>query len=378
MNDFAAVQDIPIDVNSGTIPDALPNQAMTPDKPQPQANEASIQPKENKEPVAKSAREAIEKAAAKVEAAEKPKTETTQPRAETGKFASKEVAAQPMQPTAAQEQPPQVAQPERAASKYEAPARFSEAARNEWQRAPESVQAEVARVLKENEDGITKYKSSHESWERVRNFDEIAKQNGVEGVHKSLEKMVDLENTFSRNPIEGFQKVAQHFGLNLEAVAAHIMGQNPNQQVAQVHEQVKQLQQENALLKQQIEAPNQVASFRTDFGEAEFDAIADDIVELLETGVAHDLKSAAVMAKMLNRRSASNASDAGAQTATMPAAQTGAPVTAQTGTMAERQPNPAGQKSVTGAPGSTPINPTASKPSGRSVREAILNAAARA
>jgi hypothetical protein len=371
MNDISQT-DIPIDAGSVNLPEASPNQALTPDAPVKQ----DAAPKE---PVKVSAREAIENAAKKVDAAEAKAQSEPKARAEDGKFAPKpEVAAQPQQPTAVQEPTPQVAQPERAASKYEAPARFSEAAKTEWQRAPESVQAEVARVLKENEDGITKYKASHENWDKIRQYDDVAKQNGREGIHESLKQITEMENTFARNPIEGFQKVAQHFNLNLEAVAAHILGQNPNQHVAQAHEQVKALQNEVAMLKQQLEAPNAVAKFREEFGALEFDGIADDIAELLETGVAHDLKSAATMARMLNRRSgAQTTNDAGAQTAgNMSGAQTAANVTAQTSTLTQTPPNPAANKSVTGAPGPANTSIANAKPSGRSIQEAIRNAAA--
>lgn len=376
MNDTAQVE-IPIDVNTGSVPDALPNQAVTPDKTAPREqtpNEPSIKPKENSEPIAKSARDAIEKAAAKVDAAEKEKA--AQPKTPDGKFAPKtEVAASPKPQTSAPEQVQQPALPEKVASKYEAPARFSEAARKEWEASPESVRAEVSRVLKENEDGITKYKASHEGWERVKQFDDIAKQNGREGVHESLKKIVEMEQTFARNPIEGFKAVADHFNFDVHKVASVILGQDPNQAIGEVHKQLQDARAEIAQLKMQADAPNVVNQFAEKVGREVFEANADKVAQMLETGVVDTLDKAWALISIFGH-SASDAQHTASDATSQPLkpAQT---ADAQT-VAAAQQPNPAGQKSVTGAPGSTPINPNVNKPSGRSIRESILNAAARA
>lgn len=383
MSDTPNQVEIPIDVNTGSVPDALPNQAVTPDKPaaperdRGRDNEPSIKPKENTEPLAKTTREAIERAAAKVDAAEKAKETPAQPKTPDGKFAPKtEVAATPKPQTSAPEQVQQPALPEKVASKYEAPARFSEAARKEWEAAPESVRAEVSRVLKENEDGITKYKANHESWEKVKHYDELAKRFGREGVHESLKQVEEMENTFARNPIDGFKAVANHFGFDVHKVASVILGQDPNQAVAEVHTQLQEARTKIAELQQQIDAPNVVREFAQKVGVDAFEANAEKVKQMLETGVVDTLDKAWALISIFGHSGSdpqNTASDATNSQPLIPAK----PADAQT-VAAAPQPNPAGQKTVSGAPGSIPITPNANKPSGRSIRESILNAASRA
>lgn len=383
MSDTPNQVEIPIDVNTGSLPDALPNQAVTPEKPaaperdRGRDNEPSIKPKENTEPLAKTTREAIERAAAKVDAAEKAKETPAQPKTPDGKFAPKtEVAASPKPQTSAPEQVQQPALPEKVASKYEAPARFSEAARKEWEAAPESVRAEVSRVLKENEDGITKYKASHEGWERVKQYDDIAKQSGREGVHESLKQVTELEQTFARNPIEGFKKVADMMNFDVHKVASVILGQDPNQAIGEVHKQLQEARAEIAQLKMQADAPNVVNQFAEKVGREAFEANADKVAQMLETGVVDTLDKAWALISIFGH-SASDAQHTASDATNSQPLKPAQTADAQT-VAAAQQPNPAGQKSVTGAPGSTPITPNVNKPSGRSIRESILNAAARA
>lgn len=247
-----------------------PNPVRTePQTKAPEKTDAEAAPKP-------SAREAIAKARDKLNEQEKadaaakpvksdPKTDTANadPKAavktETTKQASDEVGRDKPKETAtdAQQQPKQQPATDQQQpgqkTRYEAPKRFSsdQAAMADWEKAPESVQAAVHRVLRENEDGITKYKASHERYEQIKEFDETARSNGHD-LRKSLEKVVGIEQAFARNPAEGFQRICDHFGINAREFAAHVAGMKPEQVQVQQDQTISELRRELAGLKEQI------------------------------------------------------------------------------------------------------------------------------
>lgn len=224
-------------------------------------------------------------------------------------------------------------------SRYEAPARFNDQGKAEWVKAPESVQAEVHRTIKNLEDGYAKHKESAERYELVKDFDEIARRNGRGGVHESLKQMVEIEQAFARNPIEGLKRVTDHFGLNLQAVAAHIMGENPNEQLHEAHLQIRDLQAKIQHMETTAKLPDMVAEFAAK--NERFEELSDVIATLIEAGTAKDLPAAYKLATVLRPVAATPA-----------AATPQASSAAETASPAPARPNPAGQKSISGAPSS--------------------------
>lgn len=336
-------------------------------------------PKNNSEAV----KRALEASKAKTEAALKAKeAETAKPapkaepkptetearaRTEQGKFAAKESpapkpddAARTVQPKTEGDQTSEGRKPY-----HEAPARFLEPSKKDWANVPDSVKEDVHRVIAENEKGIQKYKGDAEKFDKVRAFDDLARQNGREGVHESLKQVVEIENAFKRDPIEGLKKITDHFGVNLQAVAAHIMGQNPNQQVQQAHTRIQELEAKIQQMEMAAKAPDIVAEFAA--SHERFDELTDVIATLLETGTAKDLEAAYKLASVL-KAPASNA------------AQTSQPLipaeSVQAHTPAQAL-NPAGSKSVSGAP-TGGISPAAKKSVPSSNKEALQRAFSRA
>jgi hypothetical protein len=294
---------------------------------------------------------------AKVEA--KPATD----RGPDGKFAPKEsTATSPVEQRTAQEKPEGVQTSEGRKPYTEAPARFNDTGKRDWVNAPDSVKEEVHRVISENEKGIQKYKESADRYEKVREFDDLARKNGREGVHESLKQVVEIEQAFQRNPIEGLKKVTDHFGINLQAVAAHIVGQNPNQQVAEAHSRVRELEGEIARMKEEARAPQIVQEFFE--GHEDAKDYADDIAFVLKNGIVGDLEAAYEYVKRFKP-----ASNAGSGQALIPpesaAAHTPAPAL-----------NPAGSKSVSGAPAGG-ISPASKQPVSKSNADAVKRAMAK-
>jgi hypothetical protein len=358
----------------------LPNpiQATMPEKPVPEAKpapkpEAKLTPSE-------AIRRAQEQVKAKEAAkAEKPKAEEPKPdkaRDEaTGKFAPK----QPVAATQDAQQAP-VAQP--AAPKpydplqphRDAPSRFSPDAKAAWEAAPEPVKAEIHRAVRELEQGVQKYKADAEAFETVRKYHDIARQNGG-SLDKSLAKVLDFEETFARDPMAGFQKVADHFGISMHAVAAHVLNQHPDEARYGQEQTIASLRQELSSLKQELSGIKPIVQeYKTSSDEKtlaewaadkpHFSDLRAEVTEYVRQGIDPDTAY---------RKAVDDAVEKARRFGF-------APIQNQTASSAvETQPqplNPAGQKSITGAP-VTGSNPTGRKSPPPSIREAIKQASAR-
>ena len=353
----------------------LGSQTPVAEKPEPKP-EAKAEAKPAEKHVSKSPEEAVRRAHEAItakEAAEKAKsaepktpakTEDTQATDKT-KVAAKESPAEKPRDETVQAKTEGNQTSEGRKPHHEPPARFLENAKRDWESAPDSVKEEVHRTIKNLEEGHQKYKESAERFEKVREYDELARKNGREGVHESLKQVREIEDAFARNPIEGMKKITDHFGLNLQAVAAHIMGQQPNQQVQEAHTRIRELEAKIQHMEMAAKVPDMIAEFAAK--NERFDELSPVIATLLKTGVAHDLESAYELASALKEP----ASSAGQQLAS--SAQTEATASPA---QAEIPLNPAGQKSVSGAP-TGGISPASKRPVPKSNLDALRAAQAR-
>jgi len=243
------------------------------------------------------------------------------------------------------------------------PPRFSEDAKAAWHGVPESVQGEVHRAVRELESGLERYRASHHSWESVRQYDEIARHNGG-SLQQSLAKVVQIEQAFARDPIDGFNRVCQHFGINMHSLATQIASMRPEQfhayqqqsQVEALQQQLWQMQQQHS---QVIEGVTRAHINRevSEFAKSHprVDELANEIAAELRAG--YDLATAYDRAvKLAGPAKPQSARDA-----------YGRPV------------NPAGQKQISGAPSSgTPSSSSSSKRNhSPTVSEAVRRAMSR-
>jgi hypothetical protein len=323
----------------------------------------AVKAKEAEKAKADTATKPVDKPDAKVDA--KPAERT---RAEDGKFTPKESTdPKSVDQRTVQEKTEGNQTSEGRKPHHEAPARFNEFGKRDWANTPDTVKEETHRAFKELEEGHKKYKESAERFEKVREFDDLARKNGREGVHESLKQIVEIENTFVRgDPINGFKQIADHFNVNLQAVAAHIMGQNPNQQVAEAHTKIQELEAKIQQMEFSAKAPDIVAEFAAQEGHERFEELTPVIATLLKTGTAKELEAAYELADVL-KPAASNA------------AQTSQPlIPAESASAHPQAPalNPAGSKSVSGAP-SGGVSPASKQPVSKSNSEAVKRALAR-
>lgn len=390
MEDLNGGASAPADTSAVAADDVLttPNPIST----DPKTVEAKPEPEAKKPPTA---REALKAAADKV--AEKAKAAETDPDKKAApvqsqpkpgeKPADKAVADKTLpDPKPAKDATQQPAKPVEAAkpepgkpaaqSHHEAPARFKSdaAAMAEWEKAPEPVKAAVHRSFRELEAGIEKHRVSAEEFEKVRDFDELAKRNNT-SLRDAMTRYTNLERTLISDPIKGIQQVCDYAGISLRQLAAHVTGQKPDEVQGQNDATIRELRQQVAQLQQSIGGVTttmqnqhvatieaQVDKFKAD--HPRFDDLAEDIAFFLKSGKTTDLAEAYALAERLNP-------DPTAATATTVSA---AP---QTRTAPDPQAQTLkGQKSVSGAPsaGSDPATKRASTSIKDSLRRAVAQA----
>jgi hypothetical protein len=293
----------------------------------------------------KAAEKPAEKPEAKVDAKPeaKPEAKATPERGEGGKFVAKDA-----KPSA--EATPAPAKQSFTAS--EAPSRFSDDAKKEWATAPESVRKETERAIKELTDGFQKYKASAERDSTLNEFHEMAKASGKE-LSGVVREYVNMENKLRTDLLGGLNDICERVGVSMRDVAAHVMGQKPEEQASHQDATIRELKQQIGRLEQQLGGVTQTIEQQREQAtlteinkfaaeHPRFEELAEDISFFLKSGRAKDLPEAYQLAERLNP------APEAAPTEKPPAASSAAP---------EPPVHPdKGSKSINGAPspGSTP------------------------
>lgn len=377
---------------SGPETDTLAEQVETPNAqtnliPEEQPEDApKAKPKSSEEKRSDSVRNAIDKALegdedkpkAKVDAKIDPKAEV-KPKAEAKPAPEAAKDAEPAPPDAKAEPDAQEKPAPKPSAYREPPSGFDDAAKKEWEAVPESVRGAVHRRAQEMERGIHKYRQDAEQFEPVRKFAEMAKQHGTD-LPTALHRYTNMEAELRRDPISGLQAVVSNLGLKkpdgtpvtLRDFAASIMGQ-PADRVASRQEAtiqrlmgtISQLEQKVGGFSQHIEqqqtqaksatAENEWSAFQREYPRAqELEGAIADALQMQNAqaypSLTERLRHAYAVAESLNP--------------SVP--HTDLPPLAQT-QPTPKAANPAGQKSISGAPGQN------DKPSSRKLsrRESI-------
>lgn len=353
----------------------------------PNPIQGTVPPREAEKPAAKpepakNAKEAVQRAQEAVKAKEAANDKSQKDwDAHKKELAAKDASKPEPKQEARQEQPrdngrfaprqeQQATQPDQSqtpAHHREPPSRFSQDAKAEWEAVPDKVKAEVHRATRELEQGINKYRGDAERYETVRQFDEMARKNGGD-LSKSLAKVVDIEDTFSRDPIEGFRKIAYHFGIPLEQVAAHILNQPYDQrqgassEVIGLKNEIAQLKESLSSLQPVVQEYKQTSDERAlaewAADKPHFAQLRGDVAALVQQGYSPDDAYRQAVYDFQEKASAFGF----------------VPQPAASSAPAQSRPlNPAGQKSITGAPaaGSDPVS---RKAPATSVKEAVKRA----
>ena len=249
----------------------------------PEPEKAEAKPVEAKPVEKPSIRDSIKAAEAKVAGEEKPsdKAEVKS----TGKVEAKADPAKPVIP-----------------AKYEAPARFTAQAKAEWEKAPETVRAEVTRMHKELEAGFAKHKESAELFEPVRKYHEMAKAAGTT-MDKAMERYVaidqDLASTNPQTKVQAIEHILKVAGITPMQYAAYVSGQAPDQNAMKQDSSVRAMQAKIDALEahiskisttmqegEQSNLQSRVAEWASDKPDVE--DLADEIAANVHSGLSLD------------------------------------------------------------------------------------------
>lgn len=200
-----------------------------------------------------------------------------------------------------------------ASTKFEAPKRFSEDAKKVWDTAPDPVKAEVSRMEREMTQGIEKHRAKAERDDTLTEFHDMAAQAGKD-LKSVVSGYVAMENKIRGDLFGGLDAVVQQATegkYSLRDVAAHVMGQTPEQNQSQDSATIRELKQTVARLQEQVGGVTQTFQHQreqatlqevTKFAEAHprFEDLADDIGFFMQSGRAKDLSEAYTLAERLN------------------------------------------------------------------------------
>lgn len=254
-------------------------------------------------------REAIDRAFAAVEGnqpASAPGTSTAPPggpaRDDAGRFAPKDgAAATPGAAKALDSTPAALAADPAAAKAIVAPERFTKAAKDAYSQVPEVVRTEVDRTINELTTGIQRYQ---QEFADLKPFHERARADG-RTLSEALTLYTNMEQMIGKDPVRGFMEVCKNAGIDPVKIGEALAGQQSaggdSPEVAALKMEVAQMRNQLGEFGQNIARTQTEAEVLAFASQNEhFEALADDIAEMLATGYAKDLPDAYAKAVRLN------------------------------------------------------------------------------
>lgn len=184
--------------------------------------------------------------------------------------------------------------------------KFTPEARAKWDNVPHQVKAEMYRNEQLRETEVEKYRSSHERYEQIRQYDEIAKANGRD-LKDTLATISQFENMMRSNPIAALEMALRESGprkqdgspVSLYEVAQHIVNQGPQafqqqsrsvpqqQQQPQRNPEIDQLRSEIHSMKVEQTVVPLVQQFAA--AHPDFEQLSPQIKGILDSGVVDKL-----------------------------------------------------------------------------------------
>lgn len=389
MNDI--LQDAPAGPSSDALDDQVDGlRAVTAspegDEPDPKAEPKPEPAKTKEQKRADQLRATIDKTLdAKPDAKADPKPEV-KPEAKPETAADAVDAAKPPAREAKQTDD-NAAPPQRVSAFKDAPSGFDDAAKREWEATPEGVRGAVHRRIREMESGLERSRQPAERYEKVfRQFDDIARQAGADPAH-ALSTYVALDRKLRTDLIGGLSDIVAAQGVRgpngqpvtLRDIASHILGQTPDQNASRTEAVIQALQQELAQLKQGLGGVSQhVQDQRQEAQSTAMQGVWEQFtqnnpraVELEGDMIAFMRRYPAPAGTPPDEILADALAFAASKAPQPIAAHTGNEALAQTQT--PRQANPAGKKSVSGAPRGNITEPKAKLSRREAIEKSMRN-----
>lgn len=265
----------------------------------------------------------------------------------------------------------------------EPPKRFLADSREVWRNVPRAVRRDIEAMATEHEQDVQRYRDVSDRYERVRDFDELARSNGRD-LRDSLMQVHQFENQMRQNPIAALNMALMEVGprkadgqpYSIYEVAQAIVQQGPEgyqrimsqaQQPQQPQEdpRVGQLQEKLREMEMQQLAAQVIEPFKAK--HPRYDELQDDIALFLQSGkipntlsLPERLAAAYDMAERVNP----------------PSRVAPAPVGFEESPGAERRADPdfSGSKSIKSSPGSVTEEVEDAGSKSESLRDSILKA----
>jgi hypothetical protein len=293
------------------------------------------------------------------------------PRGERGQFAPRQAAKPSGVDATSQRSGGQSAQRVRTlpegAPYRDPPPRISERAKQDWDAAPESVRGDYHRLHQEADGIYRHYKASHDAYQPVAAYDQLARQQGTT-LQQALSNYIGIENKLRTDPVAGLDTIVNNLGLtdpqtgrriNLRDIAYHVLSQTPEalqvmqqgnaqnaqqQQLGALHREVSTTRQELHQLKQERQYFH-TRSAVDQFADAHprFDELGDLIEKELNLGF--DLPTAYRRAELLRPgTTVAQTHDTSAQTRPVDRSISGSPDVASSNGASRRPKVPVGRR----------------------------------
>lgn len=186
----------------------------------------------------------------------------------------------------------------------DAPARFDDGAKKDWELTPESVKGATTRTIRELEDGVKKYKGDADAFDTVREYADNAKKNGTD-LKTALSKYTGIDAALQKDLRQGFELLVQNLGLKKQDgspvsfydIAMAVAGQRPEARQSHHEATVASLTNEVADLKRQLTGvsenitkqrvsatEDQVREWSSAEGHERFEELAEEITFFLHSG----------------------------------------------------------------------------------------------
>lgn len=237
-----------------------------------------------------------------------PDTEVTneQPRDEAGKFSAKEAQAPTDEPVPQVPVEPEIKPP--SSWKPEAKEAYIKAERGE-QLTPQEIKLLTAEANRRESDfhrGVESFKShaqrAREYEDALKPYQQTIQSLGLDGPAAAA-RMLQVEHTLRHaDPMTKaamLQKIAQDYGIDM-GMAQQVPQQDPQTQyLMQQLNELRQTQQmwQNTIQQQEREKANyELTNFSSTGEKTHFEAVRNDMADLLETGKAQSLEQAYEMA----------------------------------------------------------------------------------
>jgi len=237
-----------------------------------------------------------------------PDTEVTseQPRDDSGKFSTKEAQEAPSEPITSPPAEPEIKAP--SSWKPEAKEAYIKAERGE-QLTPQEIKLLTAEANRREADyhkGLEGYKThaqrAREFEQALQPYQQTIQQMGLDGPTAAA-RMLQVEHTLRyadpATKAAMLNKIAQDYGIDM-GVAQNMPQQDPQTQyLMQQLNELRQTQQmwQNTIQQQEREKANyELTNFSSNGDKTHFEAVRNDMADLLETGKAQSLEQAYEMA----------------------------------------------------------------------------------